>query len=119
MAGIAFQKSKRFAVRIVRLYSFLCNEKREFIISKQLLRCGTSIGANLAEAEYAVSRNDFQSKAYIALKETAETLYWLELLHKTGFLNNLQYTSLFKDADELRRILAASTKTIRDNALTQ
>ena len=118
MGSIAFQKSKQFAIRIVRLYAFLCEEKHEFIISKQLLRCGTSIGANLAEAEYAISRNDFQSKAYIALKESAETLYWLELLHKTGYLNAAQYSSLFQDADEIRRILASSTKTIKDNAST-
>ena len=73
-------KSKRFAVRIVRLYQYLCEEKREFVLSKQILRSGTSIGANLAEAECAISKKDFLSKIYIALKECSETLYWLELL---------------------------------------
>lgn len=116
MAGIAFLKSKRFAVRIVKLYSYLCNEKREYIMSKQLLRCGTSIGANLAEAEYASSKNDFQAKAYIALKETAETLYWLELLYSSAYLDVQQYSSIYHDADELRRILTSSTKTIKEKA---
>ena len=116
MDGIAFQKSKKFAVRIVRLYMYLHDEKRESIMSKQLLRCGTSIGANLAEAEYAASKNDFQSKAYIALKETSETLYWLELLYNTGYLNARQYSSMYRDAEEVRRILSASTKTLRERA---
>ncbi len=118
MGGIAFLKSKRFSIRVVRLYAYLCSEKREFIMSKQLLRCGTSIGANLAEAEYAISKNDFHSKAYIALKETAETLYWLELLHNTGYLSEKQYKSLYQDADELRRILTSSTKTLKENSLS-
>ena len=117
MEGVAFQKSKRFAVRIVRLYAYLHDEKHEFIMSKQLLRCGTSIGANLAEAEYAVSKSDFQSKTYIALKEASETLYWLELLYNTGYMNAQQYTSLRQDADELRRILSASTKTLREQSV--
>ena len=87
-------KSKEFAIRIVKLYQYLCEEKKEFILSKQLLRSGTSIGANLAESEYAISRNDFLSKIYIALKETSETLYWLELLKKTDYLTESQYESL-------------------------
>ena len=114
MAGIAFLKSKRFAIRIVRLYGYMCKDQKEFVMSKQLLRCGTAIGANLAEAEYAVSRKDFQSKAYIALKETAETQYWLELLHSTGYLSDAQFNSMNQDADELRRILSATTKTLRN-----
>ena len=79
MSSITYNKSKRFAIRIVKLYGYLCEEKKEYVMSKQLLKCGTSIGANLAEAEYAITRNDFQSKIFIALKESAETLYWLEL----------------------------------------
>ena len=93
--GLVGDKSKRFAIRIVRVYQYLAKEKKELVMSKQLLRSGTSIGANLAEAEYAFSRNDFQAKLYISLKETSETLYWLELLWKTGYLSQAQYDSLF------------------------
>ncbi len=107
-------KSKEFAIRIVKLYQYLCEEKKEFILSKQLLRSGTSIGANLAESECAISRNDFLSKIYIALKETSETLYWLELLKKTDYLTESQYKSLRSDAEELRRMLSATTKTMND-----
>ena len=81
-------KSKRFAVRIVNLYKYLCNEKKEFVLSKQILRSGTSIGANIAESECAISRRDFLAKVYIALKECAETLYWLDLLYETEFKKN-------------------------------
>ena len=116
MSGIAFLKSKRFAIRVVRLCGYLSKEKREFMMSRQLMRCGTSIGANLAEAEYAISKGDFKAKMYIALKETAETMYWLELLHNTDFLSDVQYASIYSDADELRRILSAATKTIRESA---
>ena len=75
------RKSLLFARRIVMLYQYLCEEKREYVLSKQLLRSGTSIGANISEAQYASSRKDFLNKLYIALKESAETLYWLELLY--------------------------------------
>ncbi len=85
MEGITRVKSRKFAVRIVRLYQFLCNERKEFVLSKQLLRSGTGIGANLAEAECAISKKDFLSKIYIALKECSETLYWLDLLKDTSF----------------------------------
>ena len=105
-------KSKRFAVRIVKLYKYLCEDKREFIMSKQLLRCGTSIGANLAEAECAISKKDFLSKVYIALKECAETKYWLEILNETDYLTVDQYESIYKDCEEIRRMLSATTKTI-------
>ena len=90
MEGAAKQKSKYFAIRIVKLYRFLTDEKREFVMAKQLLRSGTSIGANLAEAECAISRKDFLSKVYIALKECAETLYWQELLCETDYLTSEQ-----------------------------
>ena len=83
----ALRKSKLFAIRIVRLYQYLCSEKTEFVLSKQLLRSGTSIGANLAESECAISKKDFLAKVYIALKECAETLYWLELLRENGYLS--------------------------------
>ncbi len=111
--SIAGDKSKEFAIRIVRLYRYLCKEKREFVLSKQLLRSGTSIGANLAESECAVSRSDFLSKIYIALKETSETKYWLELLFKTGFLTRKQFESVYKDAEELSNMLSATTRTMK------
>ena len=111
--GTVNEKSKDFAVRIVRLYQFLCTEKKEFVLSKQLLRSGTSIGANIAEANYAASRNDFSSKLYIALKETGETMYWLDLLYRTDYLTKAQYQSIYSDAEELRKMLSSSTKTIK------
>ena len=112
---MAYEKSKAFAVRIVRLYAFLRDEKREFVMSRQLLKCGTSIGANLAEAEYAISRADFLSKAYIALKEAAEAIYWLELLRDTDILTDEQFSSFHADAMELRRMLSSTTKTTRES----
>ena len=114
MSSIALYKSKSFAIRIVKLSLYLRDSKKEYVMSRQLLRCGTSIGANLTEAKYAVSRNDFLSKTYIALKETAETLYWLELLYQTGFLTDNQYHSIYDDAEELRRLLSAVTKTMKN-----
>ena len=112
MERTARNKSKRFSVRIVNLYRYLCEEKRELVLSKQLLRCGTSIGANLAEAECAISRKDFLSKVYIALKECAEAKYWLELLNETGYLTDAQFQSVYSDCEELRKMLSATTKTV-------
>lgn len=89
----AKSKSKRFAIRIIHLYQYLCTEKHEFVMSKQLLRCGTSIGANLAEAECAFSKKDFLAKVSIAFKECSETAYWLELLKETGYLLPEEYAS--------------------------
>ena len=105
-------KSKKFAIRVVKLYQYLCNEKKEYVLSKQLLRCGTSIGANLAESECAISRKDFLSKIYISLKECSETLYWLELLYDTDYLQENEFRSMYADCDELRKMLSSSTKTI-------
>ena len=111
--SIAREKSKDFAIRIVRLYRYLCKEKREFILSKQLLRAGTSIGANLAESQRAISRSDFLSKIYIALKETSETMYWLELLYKTDFITKKQFDSVYQDAAVISKMLVATTKTMK------
>ena len=108
-------KSKKFAVRIVHLYQQLCNEKKEYVLSKQLLRCGTSIGANLAESECAISRKDFLAKVYIALKECSETLYWLELLYETDYLSQSDYHFIQSDCEELRRMLSATTKTLSES----
>ena len=94
------------------MYKYLNDEKREYIMSKQLLRCGTSIGANLAEAECAISRKDFQAKVYIALKECAEAKYWIELLHETEYLTEEQFRSIWSDCEEIRKMLSSTTKTV-------
>ena len=112
MENTAREKSKRFAVCVVRLYKYLCEEKREYVMSKQLLRCGTSIGANLAEAECGISRKDFLAKVYIALKECVETKYWLELLFETEYLSQKQFSSIYAECEELRKMLSSTTKTI-------
>jgi four helix bundle protein len=112
--SLGYEKSKRLAIRIVKLYTYLCDQKREYVLSKQLLKSGTSIGANLAEAKCGISRAEFLSKVYIALKETMETLYWLELLHETDYLSDEQFFSIHRDVEELRRILSATTKTMQN-----
>ena len=115
--NIALEKSKTFAVRIVYLYRFLCDTKKEFVLSKQLLRSGTSIGANLSESICAISKKDFASKIYIALKECSETAYWLELLYKTDYLTEEQYQSIDSDCRELLKILMATTKSVSKSDL--
>ena len=114
MNSVLFEKSKRFAVRIVRLYHYLCEDKKEYIMAKQILRCGTSIGANIAEAQYGITRKDFANKLYIALKECAETHYWLEILFSTDYIDDKQFYSLERDCEELRRMLSSATKTLMD-----
>ncbi|MBR6673588.1 MAG: four helix bundle protein [Mailhella sp.] len=109
--SILKQKSMAFARRIVRLYQFLSKEKQEYVMSKQVLRSGTSIGANIAEAIYGSSRKDFVAKLYIAEKESAETLYWLELLNSCDYIPDNLYQSLRKDCRELLSMLAASIKS--------
>ena len=111
--SIAYEKSLVFAKRIVNLCRYLRDEHREYILSKQILRSGTSIGANIAEARYGISKKDFVSKIYIALKECAETSYWLELLYTTSYLSEAEYASLLHDCEELRRMLSATTKSSR------
>ena len=105
-------KSMAFAKRIVRLYQFLAREKQEYVMSKQVLRSGTSIGANIAEAVYGSSRKDFAAKLAIAEKECAETLYWLELLNSCDYIPDKIYCSLRKDCGELLAMLAASLKSL-------
>ena len=109
----ALIKSQNFAVRVINLYKYLLLEKKEYVISKQLLRSGTSVGANIVEAQSAISKKDFLSKIYISLKECAETKYWLILLYKTDFINKKEFESMSLDCEEIRRILSATTKTIR------
>jgi len=100
-----------FAIRITNLCRFLLEEKHERRISDQLFRSGTSIGANMSEAQCAISKKDFTAKVYISLKECNESLFWLTLLFKTGYLNNNQYESIHEDCEELKRLLVAITKT--------
>ena len=108
------EKSLHFAARIVKLYQFLSKEKKETIISKQIIRSGTSIGANANEAVYGVSQADFIAKLQISLKETAETEYWLRLLNLSGYIDDKQAQSLIDDCLEIKRILIASLKTAKD-----
>ena len=107
-------KSYRFAIRAVNLYKHLSAERRELVLSKQMLRSATSIGANIHEAEHAQSRPDFLSKLNISLKEASETAYWLRLLKDTSYLNEAEFSSMKNDCDELVAMLAASVKTLRD-----
>jgi four helix bundle protein len=111
MDNLIEKKSFDFAVRIVKLYRYLINEKKENVLSKQLLRSGTSIGANVAEAERGQSKADFYAKINIALKEACETDYWLRLLYKTDFINEQEYLSIEPDIKEIIRILTSISKT--------
>ncbi len=104
-------KSFAFAVRVVKLARFLQTEKREFVISKQVVRSGTAIGAMVREAEHAESKADFIHKMSIALKEANETLYWLELLQASEYLDRTGYESIAADSEELLRLLVAIVKT--------
>ena len=114
MESVTFDKSKKFALRIIKAYKYLCDEKKEFVLSKQLLRSGTSIGANIAEAETAISTKDFLAKMYIAFKECNETKYWLELLYLSEYLSKEQYDSICLDAEELYKLLSSITKTTKE-----
>ena len=105
--SIIENKSFDFAIRIVRLYQYLTLDKKEYILSKQLLRCGTSIGANVSEAQRGQSKPDFYSKIAISLKEANETQYWIRLLHATDYLTDNEYLSLNSDINEIISILVA------------
>lgn len=109
--NVSVEKSFEFAVRIVNLYKFLVREHKEYVISKQLLRCGTSIGANVSEAQRGQSKADFAAKMNIALKEANETEYWLKLLYRTDYLSKEQYDSIYSDIQELLGILIAICRT--------
>ena len=112
--SILADKSLDFAVRIVNVGKYLMNEHKEYILSKQLIRSGTSIGDNVAEAQRGQSKADFVAKMSIALKEANESSYWLKLLHRTDYLNQTQYESLNKD-QELIGLLTATCKTANQN----
>ena len=109
--NIIAEKSKRFAVRIVRLYQYLIKEKQEYVLSKQMLRSGTSVGANVKEAIRGQTKPDFYAKMNIALKEASETEYWLELLYETDYLDSQEFQSIHADCQELLKILTAITKS--------
>ena len=111
--SILKDKSKAFALRIVKIYKVLCGDKKEFVMSKQLLRCGTSIGANVAEAFYAESEPDFIHKLSIAQKECGETVYWLELFKDSEIISSEEFHSLNNDAEELMKLLTSSIKTVK------
>lgn len=107
------EKFMNFAIRCVNLKNYLNTEKHEYSIADQVMRSGTSIGANQREASYAESNDDFIRKLAVAQKECNETMYWLELLYKTDYLNEEQYKSLFSDAAELMRFLTTAIKTTK------
>ena len=111
--GTVREKSLDFAVRIVRLSKYLNKQKHEYVIANQVLRSGTSIGANIAEAQQGISKKTFIAKMSIALAEATETKYWLELLMRTEYLTNDEYESIVKDCRELERMLTAIVKTSR------
>lgn len=113
--NIVKNKSFGFAVRIVKLYQFLCEQKKEFVLSKQLLRAGTSVGAMVREAEHAESKTDFKHKMAIAQKEINETIYWLELLKETEYLTSEQFESINSDAIEIIKLITSILKTTKSN----
>ncbi len=114
--NILVDKSFKFAIRVVNLYKHLSNNKKEYILSKQLLKCGTSIGANINEAQEGQSRADFISKLSIALKEARETKYWIELLKETNYLTDKEANSILKDVVELIKLLATIIKTTKEKS---
>ena len=117
--NVIVDKSFDFAVRIVKLYQHLNSEKKEFVLSKQLLRSGTSIGANVSEAIRGHSQADFYAKLSIALKEANETDYWLRLLYKTDYLTEKEYNSIYNDINEIIALLVSITKTLKNGGAQQ
>lgn len=113
--SIVAEKSYRFAIRIINLYKLLCDSKREYVLSKQMLRSGTAIGALLKEAEHAQSKPDFLNKVNIALKEANEVLYWLMLLKDTDYISEKEFESIAIDAGELIKMLVSIVKTTKTN----
>lgn len=111
--NVTYTKAYNFAIRIVKACQYLCEEKKEYVLSKKMLRSGTSIGANIAEANGAISDADFSNKISIAYKECLETKYWLSLLKDTGYISEKSFQSMHEDADELGKILFSILKTTR------
>ncbi len=110
--NIILSKTYKFALRIIELYKYLCEEKKEYTLSKQILRSGTSIGANSEEAAGSISKKDFRAKFFIAYKEARETHYWIRLLKDSGFLEPKLANSLLIDIEEILKILGAILKTV-------
>ncbi|MCL2496583.1 MAG: four helix bundle protein [Clostridiales bacterium] len=117
--NVVRDKSKAFAIRVVKLYQYLCDERKEYVLSKQMLRSGTSVGANVKEAIRGQSKADFSAKMNIALKEILETEYWLELLYETDYLNETQFNSIFADCQELLKILYSIVKSSQSKQKNQ
>jgi four helix bundle protein len=113
--NVILVKSKAYAIRIVKLSKYMKRQHHEFVLSQQVLRSGTSIGANVAESEYAISRKEFLSKLYIALKECGETLYWLDVIYRSSYITDRMYVSMQADCMELMRILQSITKSTKEN----
>ncbi len=113
MESLAYTKAYKFAIRVVNAYKYLIQDKKEYILSKQLLRSGTSIGANIAEANGAISKADFSAKISIAYKECLETKYWLSLLKDTEYIDDQSFKSIYSDADEIGKILYSILKKTR------
>ena len=111
--NVVRDKSFALALRMVKLSGYLQKDKKEFVLSKQIMRSGTAIGALIREAEHAESRADFRHKMNIALKEANETLYWLDLLHQSGFLTDEEYGSVFPDAEEVLKVLVSIVKKLK------
>ncbi len=114
MSNVIVDKSKSFALRIIKVCQHLGSEKKEYVLSRQMLRSGTSIGANVKEAIRGQSKADFHAKMCIALKEASETEYWLELLHESGYLEKAVFDSIFSDCQEILKILMSITKTTKN-----
>jgi four helix bundle protein len=113
--NIVMNKSYAFALRIIKLYKYLIAEQKEYVLSKQVLRSGTAIGALIKEAEHAQSKADFINKMNIALKEANETEYWLMLLKDSDYLDKTMFSSIHNDSNELIKLLASIVKTSKEN----
>ena len=116
--SVVFELSKKFALRIIRLYVYLKDERKEYVMPKQIYRCGTSIGANIAESRFAQSDADYICKLSIALKEASETMYWLDLLHESDFISLKQYESLLNDVKTITGTLVNIINKIKTNNIS-
>lgn len=113
--NILGEKSYKFALRMIKLYKFMVDEHKEFVLSKQVFCSGTLIGANIEESVHAQSKTDFIHKLSIAQKEASETSYWIKLLRDSDYLNNKLAESLFNDCEEIQKLLTSSIKTAKSN----
>ena len=116
--SVVFELSKKFALKLIRLYVYLKDERKEYVMSKQIYRCGTSIGANIAESRFAQSDADYICKLSIALKEASETMYWLDLLHESDFISLKQYESLLNDVKTITGTLVNIINKIKTNNIS-